>query len=142
MCFAAASGASRVVTNAAVKENEAVFLSNLEQLSEEAERRNVDSLLENPGDGKPNVINDGETVAALLTALKLPRVQVNYDFGNVISHFFKKVRPEQDWSSARRVANYFLLRDIAFDGEDRCFPELGTGVIDYVSVLATIRHDA
>ncbi|MFW5843917.1 MAG: sugar phosphate isomerase/epimerase family protein [Spirochaetota bacterium] len=139
--FTAAIGADRVVTNAAIIENEVTFLKNLETLAREAESAGVDLLLENPGDGRQNVVNDGATAAALFERLDLPRVSINYDFGNVVSHFYEKVRPEEDWKPIRRIAGYFHLKDVAKEGENYCYPELGTGVIDYPSILAGIRED-
>ncbi len=139
--FTAAIGADRVVTNAAIIENEATFLKNLETLAKEAESAGVDLLLENPGDGRQNVVNDGATAAALFETLDLPRVSINYDFGNVVSHFYEKVRPEEDWKPIRRSAGYFHLKDVGKDGADFSYPELGTGVIDYPSILADIRED-
>ena len=139
--FTAAIGADRVVTNAAIIENEATFLKNLETLAKEAESAGVDLLLENPGDGRQNVVNDGATAAALFERLDLPRVSINYDFGNVVSHFYEKVRPEEDWKPIRRIAGYFHLKDVGKDGEDFCYPELGTGILDYASILRQIAED-
>ena len=139
--FAAAIGAERVVTNAAIVENEATFLQNLETLAREAEEAGVDLLLENPGDGRQNVVNDGATAAALEKRLELPRVYINYDFGNVVSHFYEKVRPEEDWEPVRRIARYFHIKDVRKDGEDYSYPEIGTGILDYAAILAAIGED-
>jgi sugar phosphate isomerase/epimerase len=139
--FTAAVGAQRVVTNAAIIENEATFLRNLETLAREAEDAEVDLLLENPGDGRQNVVNDGATAAALEKRLELPRVYINYDFGNVVSHFYQQVKPEEDWKAVRRVARYFHIKDVGKEGTDYFYPEIGTGILDYGSILSKIAED-
>lgn len=139
--FGAGVGAERVVTNAAIVENERVFRENLDVLAREAELCQIDLLLENPGDGYENVVNDGATAAQFATAFLGSRIGVNYDFGNVISHFREAVEPESDWLSVRHLVRYFHLKDVIREGDCWRYPELGTGMIDYNRILPMIAED-
>ncbi len=139
--FGKAVGAACVVTNAAVVENRSLFVDNLAILAQEAEQNAVELLLENPGDGKENVVNDGSTAVALATELGSGAVGINYDFGNVVSHFFERVRPEEDWLPLRRIARYFHLKDVSKEGANYAFPALGSGLIDYERILDGIAKD-
>jgi sugar phosphate isomerase/epimerase len=139
--FAAEIGAKKVITNAAAIRNRDTFLSNLDQFAREAERCDIDLLLENPGDGITNVVDDGGSAAELAGAYAGTRIGINYDFGNVISHFRESVRPEDDWLPVRQLARYFHLKDVARQEDQWYYPELGTGMIDYRSILKVIALD-
>lgn len=139
--FAAEIGAEKVITNAAAIGNRDSFLSNLDEFAREADRCDIDLLLENPGDGITNVVNDGGSAAELAGAYAGTRVGINYDFGNVISHFRESVRPEADWLPVRQHARYFHLKDVARQDDQWYYPELGTGMIDYKAILKTIALD-
>ena len=145
--FAGAIGASRVVSNAAVVEHRDAFYRNLETLVREAERAGVCLLLENPGDGKTNVIDDGAGAADFISRFTGSAVGINYDFGNVISHFRERVRPEQDWLPLRSSVSYFHIKDVDVLADDAgtertwFYPEIGTGMIDYAGILPLIATD-
>jgi sugar phosphate isomerase/epimerase len=173
--FTAAIGAARVVSNAAPVAYRDVFLKNLEEFAKEAERVGVELLLENPGDGRTNVVDNGATAADVVSRFKGSAIGINYDFGNVISHFQERVRPEEDWLPVRSSVSYFHIKDVGVaDGSDSgeaatsgdsnhgdsthrendhadgtgapervwLYPEIGTGMIDYSSILPMIAEDA
>jgi sugar phosphate isomerase/epimerase len=65
-------------------------------------------------------------------------VRLNYDFGNVISHFYGTVRPEEDFLPAIPYTVHYHIKDvIAFDGGWR-HTEVGKGSIDYGAILKTL----
>lgn len=147
--FTASIGASRVVSNAAPIGHREQFFENLEQFAREAERAGVELLLENPGDGRTNVVDDGATAVEIVSQFRGSAIGINYDFGNVISHFQERVRPEEDWLSARSSVSYFHIKDVgtAPDSDSDTervwlYPEIGTGMIDYASILPMIADDA
>lgn len=178
--FTASIGAIRVVSNAAPVAHRGQFFHNLEQFTQEAERAGVQLLLENPGDGRTNVVDNGATAVEIVSRFGGSAIGVNYDFGNVISHFQERVRPEDDWLPARSSVSYFHIKDVGvatdWDGDrpiatsadalrggtggtgtgqadetgptgvraERVwlYPEIGTGMIDYASILPMIARDA
>lgn len=139
--FTAELGASNVISNAADIRYRDEFFRNLEQFSREAERVGVRLLLENPGDGIRNVVDDGATAATFSREYAGPAVGINYDFGNVISHFAESRRPERDWLEARPIAEYLHLKDVVREGSVWRYPTLGTGMIDYRSILREVAAD-
>lgn len=140
--FAGSIGASCVVSNAARIAGADSFRANLEAFAREAERSRVELLLENPGDGKRNVVDDGRTAAALAREWTGTPIGINYDFGNVISHFDESVQPEEDFQPLRTLARYLHLKDVVREGDAWRYPSIGTGMIDYRRVLSEVRQDA
>ncbi len=63
MAFAKSVGAGLIVTNAAPRFREKEFFQNIEALARKAEYLELIIGLENPGDGRENVVNCGETGA-------------------------------------------------------------------------------
>lgn len=145
--FAGAIGASRVVSNAAVIAHRDSFFRNLEKLVREAECVGVCLLLENPGDGKTNVVDNGATADELISRFSGSALGINYDFGNVVSHFRERVRPEEDWLPVRSSVSYFHIKDVDVVDDDEItertwfYPEIGTGMIDYEAILPMIAAD-
>ena len=95
MEFARQLGAKVIVTNAAPSDSRELFLRNIETLARTAESLDLVIGLENPGDGKPNLVNGGADGAALIRQIGSEPVRLNYDFGNVISHFLRNVDPKR-----------------------------------------------
>jgi hypothetical protein len=75
-------------------------MKNMERLVEKAESLNMIIGLENPGDGKENIIDSGKAGTPVLQQIGSDLVRFNYDFGNVISHFKERLRPEEDYKYA------------------------------------------
>ena len=92
-------------------------------------------LLENPGDGKANVMDSGEPAANLIEEIGQENVKINYDFGNLLSHCFEKIRPEQDYKFVRDCAMHYHIKDVASDDSGWYFTEIGMGTIDYQKIL-------
>jgi sugar phosphate isomerase/epimerase len=94
--------------------------------------------LENPGDGKENVVNSGETGASIIRHIASDWVRLNYDFGNVISHFFERLRPEEDFIYALPFSAHLHIKDVKSKGQGWSFVEIGKGSIDYSFILKTL----
>jgi sugar phosphate isomerase/epimerase len=86
MQFAARIGAKVINTNAAARTNEARFFRHIGPLARLAEARDLTIGLENPGDGSDNLLNTAADGPDLLARIGHPRVGLNYDAGNTISH--------------------------------------------------------
>lgn len=86
MEFAASLGARVINTNAALRANAARFHANIAPLARRAAALGMVIGLENPGNGEDNLINDTQEGLALIRALDLESVRLNYDPGNTVSH--------------------------------------------------------
>ncbi|MBX2999246.1 MAG: sugar phosphate isomerase/epimerase [Caldilineaceae bacterium] len=139
--FAQIVGARIVITNAGPPARRAVFDDNIRELATVAQSLGMIIALENPGDGRASIVNDGPTGAAVIEEIGSPAVRLNYDFGNVISHFAGRVRPEEDYKAALPYAAYLHIKDVqtANNPEQRwSFPAVGRGEIDYAAILADL----
>jgi sugar phosphate isomerase/epimerase len=135
MAFAKRLGAKFIVSNAAPLQNKSQFMQNIRELGQTAAGLKMVILLENPGDGKANVMDSGEPAANLIDKIGQENVKINYDFGNLLSHCFEKIRPEQDYKFVRDCAMHYHIKDVASDDSGWYFTEIGKGTIDYQTIL-------
>ena len=138
MEFARQIGAKVIVTNAGPGQEKKAFIKNMETLSREAESLNLIIGLENPGDGKENIINSGKDGAMVVREIDSEWVKLNYDFGNVISHFYERIRPEEDFIDALPFSAHLHIKDVKSNGQGWSFVEIGKGSIDYSLILKTL----
>lgn len=138
MVFAKTVGAKIVITNAAPRPQEKEFIQNIVALADIAKSLDMIIALENPGDGKENVVNSGETGAFIMRHIASDWVRLNYDFGNVISHFFERLRPEEDFIYALPFSAHLHIKDVKSNGQGWSFVEIGKGSIDYSFILKTL----
>jgi len=135
MAFAKKLGAKYIVSNAAPLQNKGRFIENIRELGLNAAGLNMIIVLENPGDGKANVMDSGEPAADLIEEIGQDNVKINYDFGNLLSHCFEKIRPEEDYKYVRDCAVHYHIKDVASDDAGWYFTEIGQGAIDYRTIL-------
>jgi len=135
MAFANKLGAKYIVSNAAALQNKGPFMENIRELGQTAAGLNMVIVLENPGDGNANVMDSGEPAANLIQEVGQDHVKINYDFGNLLSHCFEKIRPEQDYKFVRNCAVHYHIKDVASDAAGWYFTEIGQGTIDYRTIL-------
>jgi len=138
MVFAKTVGAKIIVTNAAPRPQEKEFIQNIVALADIAKSLDMIIALENPGNGKENVVNSGETGASIIKHIASNWVRLNYDFGNVISHFFERLRPEEDFTYALPFSAHLHIKDVKSNGQGWSFVEIGKGSIDYSFILKTL----
>lgn len=141
MEFAATIGAKIINTNSAVKKNSENFASNIDTLEVLAEALQVVIGLENPGDGNPSLIDRAADGAALIRRIDSKWIRMNYDFGNLVSHLFQRVRPEEDWVDALPVAAHLHMKDVKAGPQGWHFTEIGKGDIDFVPILSVLREE-
>jgi len=135
MAFAKALGSKYIVSNAAPLQNKNQFMLNIKKLGQTATGLDMIIVLENPGDGKANVMDSGEQAANLIEEIDQESVKINYDFGNLLSHCFDKIRPEEDYKFVRDCAVHYHIKDVASDDSGWYFTEIGKGTIDYRRIL-------
>jgi len=135
MAFAKKLGSTYIVSNAAPLQNKSQFMENIKELGQTAAGLEMMIVLENPGDGKANVMDSGEPAANLIEEIGRENVKINYDFGNLLSHCFEKVRPEEDHKFVRDAAVHYHIKDVASDDAGWYFTEIGRGSIDYRNII-------
>jgi sugar phosphate isomerase/epimerase len=135
MAFAEKIGARFIVSNAAPLQSKRRFMQNIKKLGQAAAALNMVIVLENPGDGKANVMDSGQPAARLIDEIGLETVKINYDFGNLLSHCQEKLRPEEDFRFVRDCAVHYHIKDVACDDSGWYFTEIGRGSIDYRTIL-------
>ena len=138
MAFAKVLGARYIVSNAGARERESAFMENIEALALWAADLDMIIALENPGDGKANVIDSGESISATIKRIGSERVRINYDFGNLISHCFEKLNPEDDYRHATPYIAQYHIKDVASDTSGWFFTEIGKGAVDYRRILTEL----
>jgi sugar phosphate isomerase/epimerase len=116
-------------------------LENIEHLGQTARSLDIVIGLENPGDGRPNVINGGTDGALFIRELASDTVRLNYDFGNVLSHFFEKRRPEEDFKEALPYCAHLHIKDVRQNEDGWYFTEIGRGSIDYDSIFRDLARE-
>ena len=135
MAFAKKLGSQYIVSNAAPLQNKNQFMQNIKELGQTAAGLKMVIVLENPGDGKANVMDSGEPAASLIEEIGQENVKINYDFGNLLSHCFERIRPEEDYKFVRDCAVHYHIKDVASDDGGWYFTEIGKGTIDYRGIL-------
>lgn len=135
MAFAKMIGSSYIISNAGPTTQKKKFMENIAVLGHEAADMELMIVLENPGDGKANVLDSAKPAAKIIKEIGLNSVKLNYDFGNLLSHCFEKLRPEQDYKQALDVIAHFHVKDVAANENGWYFTEIGKGSIDYATIL-------
>jgi sugar phosphate isomerase/epimerase len=141
MRFARMIGASLIISNASPVSQRVTFLRNIRKLALFAEKMELTIGLENPGDGIPNLLDTGREAESLIESIGSDRVRVNYDFGNLVSHKFETVDPQEDYKPAIRVTSQYHLKDVR-RGEQPgwVFTEIGKGSIGYGLILYSLAE--
>jgi sugar phosphate isomerase/epimerase len=141
MEFARLLGADTIITNAAPMARKTKFMSNIRELGQIAQSLGLMIGLENPGDGKANVIDTAQQASQVIDEIALDSVRLNYNFGNVISHCFERVKPEEDYRLALPQTGHYHLKDVARKEGGWAFTAIGNGLIDYRTILAAVSKD-
>jgi len=142
MAFAKKLGSKYIVSNAAPLQNKSQFIKNIRELGQIAAGLEMVIVLENPGDGSANVMDSGEPAAHLIEEIDQSNVKINYDFGNLLSHCFEKIRPEEDFKFVRNCAVHYHIKDVASDDSGWYFTEIGKGTIDYRKILKELASQS
>ncbi|QRX81710.1 sugar phosphate isomerase/epimerase [Glaciimonas sp. PAMC28666] len=144
MDFAAHLGARVINTNAAARSNSASFFKNIEVLARHAEQLDMIIGLENPGDGSDNLFNTAQDGITLLAQIGHPRVRLNYDAGNTISHRPPHqphgVNPANDALLAMPGCGYTHIKDVRVTNDGYFFVPLGEGDIDCAAILSAVAQ--
>ncbi len=139
MDFARRIGARVINTNASARATGERFYQNIAGLARHAEELDMWIGLENPGDGSDNLLNIASDAQGLLKRVNHPRVALNYDAGNTVSH-----RPvldaTQDALDALPACLYTHIKDVSKQSDGYFFSDLGQGTVDCGKILQNIAH--
>ncbi len=136
--FAAAVGATYMITNSTAKANEARFRGVMESSLKLAEELGVVIALENNGNGPEDLMRDGEMAAALVRSFASPWLSLNYDTANAWTCTGGAVLPHEDIDNVLDVACHMHLKDVMrLDGHWQ-FTPIGAGSIDYGTLFAKL----
>ena len=135
MDFAAALGAKVINTNAAVRSSRDRFMNNIGKLAAHAASLGMVIGLENPGNGEDNLMNDAAEGLALIEALGLPSVRLNYDPGNTVSHRPGQIDATADAIKALLGCAHFHLKDVRHNASGWSFTVPGQGGLDCDAIM-------
>jgi sugar phosphate isomerase/epimerase len=141
MEFAKMIGAQYIISNAGPMKLKKQFMKNIEAMGRTAASMGIVIVLENPGDGKSSIIDSAEPAAAVIEEIASDSVRLNYDFGNLLSHCFEKLRPETDYRHALAQTAHFHIKDVVSNQQGWHFTEIGKGEINYRKVLQEVSAD-
>lgn len=141
MAFAREVGAHLIITNAGPRAERNAFLKQMASLAREAEALDLLIGLENPGDGRDNIVNCGKDGAEVIQEIGASQVRLNYDFGNLLSHRFGRVRPEEDYLHALPFTIHLHVKDVKATEEGWHFTEIGKGMIDFEAILGRLEAE-
>ena len=135
MDFAAELGTKVINTNAAVRISRDRFMANIGPLAAYAAALGMVIGLENPGNGEDNLMNDAAEGLALIDALNLPAVRLNYDPGNTVSHRPGQIDAAADAIRALPGCAHFHLKDVRHDVQGWSFTVPGRGDLDCDAIM-------
>jgi len=138
MEFATEIGAKIIISNAALKSEEKQFYKNMEKIIPHADTYSLLIGLENPGDGRDNIINTGKEAIKVVEKVGSPWIKLNYDCGNLITHHQGKIKPEEDLNYAIPHCIHFHIKDVIPVKDGWEFPVVGKGIIDYKTILSSL----
>lgn len=127
MEFAAALGASIIATNAAATCDADRFGRNIEVLAGHARTLGLTIGLENPGDGRDNLLDSAVGGLALIERIGSPWVRLNYDPANLASHRPDGPSPAEDAVRAIPACVQMHLKDVRRTPDGWFFTPLGQG---------------
>lgn len=141
LLFAHRVGATIVISNTSTIDRRPRFEHNIIELSHIASDLGMAIGLENPGDGRGNLLSNGVAGAKLISSLGLANVGLNYDFSNAISYAGMKLDVELDCTSAVEKSINLHLKDLKRQesglGWDFC--PIGEGDHDYVVLFKHVK---
>lgn len=135
MDFARLIGAKVIASNAAVRAREAQFFRNIEPLLRHAETLDLIIGIENPGDGRDNLVNTGADGVRLVERIGSPHLRLNYDPANLSSHRPEGPDPAQDALGALPACAHVHVKDVQKRQEGWFFTPIGQGDIDCTTFL-------
>jgi len=135
MEFAGAIGARMILTNAGRKSQASAFCRNIERLLAYAEGLGLVIALENPGDGRNQLLGTGVEGISILEKLGSDRIKLNYDCSNVFTYSQGKVRPEQELAALLPHIGHLHLKNVRPQGQTWMVCGIDEGIIDYRSLF-------
>lgn len=119
------------------------FEENIIPIADYAKSMDIVVGLENPAEGRDQIISSGLTGAELVQHIGSDYIKLNYDFGNSFTYSKSGVDPAKDFKIALPHACYLHLKDLQKKEGGWFFSQIGAGVIDYRTIFKElIVHNA
>ncbi|MGQ9779773.1 MAG: sugar phosphate isomerase/epimerase family protein [Bacillota bacterium] len=134
--FAKELGAEIVNTKAGDPAFMATFLRNMEILLKHAERLGLKIGLETHGD----IVTHGRAAVEAVARFATPSLILNYDFGNVLVNSRGTVDPAADFAAIATEVGHLHFKDVLPVGDSWQMVAVGSGVIDFEKVFATLAR--
>ncbi|MBT2771597.1 sugar phosphate isomerase/epimerase [Halomonas sp. ISL-60] len=135
--FAASLGATCVITNAATRDRAGTFFAQADTLAAIAHHYGVRILLENPGNGVPNLLDYAGDATGLLKQLGAQAFGINYDIGNLLAHCPAR-DPLEDARTAMNFADHFHLKPCVRREGGIDFVPLGAGDVNDTALASQL----
>jgi sugar phosphate isomerase/epimerase len=117
------------------------FEKNIQPIADYAESMNMIIGLENPAEGKDQIISSGRTGAEIIKTIGSDFVKLNYDFGNAFTYSKGKIDPAVDYKEALPYACHLHLKDLKQEGSGWQFSQIGKGVINYETIFKELIEE-
>ncbi len=111
------------------------FEENIIPIADYAKSMDIIVGLENPAEGRDQIISSGLTGAEVVQLIGSDHVKLNYDFGNSFTFSKGAVDPAKDYKFALPHACYLHLKDLKKKEGGWYFSQIGAGVIDYPTIF-------
>ena len=116
------------------KDDEKIFLDDLNKLGYYADQKEINICVETAGDW----IKNGEVLAKMMAHIHSKNIKVNYDAANVI--FYSDSKPEEDIKFVLPFLGYIHLKDKKGGYKIWDFPALGEGTIDFKKIKDILKN--
>ena len=139
--FAAAAGASILISNATTLERRATFEARLGGVLDAFASTGVTLAIENPGHGADALLPAGQESARIVAAIAHPNLRLNYDIGNALTYGGRKADALDDLKAALPFSAHIHLKDVRESGADWVYCPIGEGAVNYDhQVFGAIRE--
>ena len=140
--FAATCDCHVLITNAGMAADAGLIAQRIEAALPLCEDAGVMLALENPGHGTGAAIIDARSGQEFVARFAHRLLQINYDAGNVYSYSGGQRQPGDDLAqSGTKNIGYLHLKDIRSEGDGWAFSPIGSGMVDFASVLIRVPPD-
>jgi sugar phosphate isomerase/epimerase len=140
MDFARSLGAGIINTNASLRVRAKRFRTNIDALAQHGASIGLVIGLENPGNGKDDLVNTAADGVELVRAIGSPQVRLNFDPGNRVSHVQDDADAAEDGLLALPSCAHFHIKDVERRAGGWYFVTLGKGDLDYRPVLSGLAR--
>jgi sugar phosphate isomerase/epimerase len=117
------------------------FEKNIQPIADYAESMNIIIGLENPAEGRDQIITSGTTGSEIVQKIGSEFIKLNYDFGNAFTYSKGKIDPAVDYKKALPHACHLHLKDMKPSDDGWEFSQIGDGAINYDLIFSELVEE-